>query len=94
MPFTSQIELPERYTLRGRIANGGMAGVWSADDELLGRPVAIKVLADHLTEDAISARRSMTLASTPAARSSSWSAWTAPPWPTGCARAGPPPGGR
>ena len=57
MPFTFQIELPERYTLRGHIANGGMAGVWSADDELLGRPVAIKVLAEHLTEDAISARR-------------------------------------
>ncbi|MGZ3291336.1 MAG: protein kinase domain-containing protein, partial [Xanthobacteraceae bacterium] len=57
MPFTFQIDLPERYTLRGRIANGGMAGVWSADDELLGRPVAIKVLADHLTEDAISASR-------------------------------------
>jgi eukaryotic-like serine/threonine-protein kinase len=57
MPFTFQIELPERYTLRGHIANGGMAGVWSADDELLGRPVAIKVLADHLTEDAISATR-------------------------------------
>jgi hypothetical protein len=45
MPFTFQIELPERYTLRGRIAIGGMGGVWSADDELLGRPVAIKVLA-------------------------------------------------
>ena len=57
MPFTFQIDLPERYTLRGHIANGGMAGVWSADDELLGRPVAIKVLADHLTEDAISATR-------------------------------------
>ena len=57
MPFTFQIDLPERYTLRGHIANGGMAGVWSADDELLGRPVAIKVLAEHLTEDAISARR-------------------------------------
>ena len=57
MPFTFQIELPERYTLRGHIANGGMAGVWSADDELLGRPVAIKVLAEHLTEDAISATR-------------------------------------
>ena len=57
MSFPFQIELPERYTLRGRIANGGMAGVWSADDELLGRPVAIKVLAEHLTEDAISARR-------------------------------------
>ena len=57
MPFTFQIDLPERYTLRGHIANGGMAGVWSADDELLGRPVAIKVLADDLTGDAVSARR-------------------------------------
>jgi serine/threonine protein kinase len=57
MPFTFQIDLPERYTLRGHIANGGMGGVWSADDELLGRPVAIKVLAEHLTGDAISARR-------------------------------------
>jgi serine/threonine protein kinase len=57
MPFTRQIDLPERYTLRGHIANGGMASVWSADDELLGRPVAIKVLAEHLTEDAISASR-------------------------------------
>ena len=57
MPFTFPIDLPERYTLRGHIANGGMAGVWSADDELLGRPVAIKVLAEHLTEDAASATR-------------------------------------
>jgi serine/threonine protein kinase len=33
------------------IANGGMAGVWEAYDELLGRPVAVKVLASHLSED-------------------------------------------
>jgi serine/threonine protein kinase len=57
MPSTFQIDLPERYTLRGHIANGGMAGVWSAEDELLARPVAIKVLAAHLAEDAISATR-------------------------------------
>jgi serine/threonine protein kinase len=38
-------------------SRGGMASVWSADDELLGRPVVIKVLAEHLSEDAVSARR-------------------------------------
>jgi serine/threonine protein kinase len=57
MPSTFQTDLPERYTLRGHIANGGMAQVWSAEDELLARPVAIKALAAHLAEDAISATR-------------------------------------
>ena len=34
-----------------------MAGVWEAFDELLGRPVAIKVLASHLSEDERARRR-------------------------------------
>ncbi|HEY2636737.1 MAG TPA: serine/threonine-protein kinase [Solirubrobacteraceae bacterium] len=39
------------------IANGGMAGVWAAEDQLLGRPVAIKVLAPHLAEEPVNAQR-------------------------------------
>ena len=45
------IELPERYRPLRHIANGGMAAVWAAEDCLLGREVAIKVLAAHLAEN-------------------------------------------
>jgi len=45
------IELPERYRPLRHIANGGMAAVWAAEDRLLGREVAIKVLAAHLAEN-------------------------------------------
>src|SRR4051794_24133276 len=57
MPSSVQIPLPSRYRLGGHIANGGMAAVWSAEDELLRRPVAIKVLAAHLAEDPVNAQR-------------------------------------
>jgi len=40
--------LPERYRVLGRIAVGGMASVWLADDQSLGRQVAVKVLAEQL----------------------------------------------
>ncbi len=44
-----------RYTLIAKIASGGMATVFRADpkagDELEGRPVAIKILHDHLAEN-------------------------------------------
>jgi len=49
--------LPERYGLRRHIATGGMASVWCAEDRVLGREVAIKVLADRFVDDEVAVRR-------------------------------------
>src|SRR3954463_13244437 len=46
-----QLALPARYTLLHRVAVGGMASVYAASDEILGRDVAIKVLAEALAAD-------------------------------------------
>jgi serine/threonine-protein kinase len=54
---TASITLPDRYRVVGHLANGGMASVWEAHDELLDRPVAVKVLASHLGEDDRARRR-------------------------------------
>jgi eukaryotic-like serine/threonine-protein kinase len=43
--------LGDRYLLQEPIASGGMATVWRATDEVLGRPVAVKILHDHLARD-------------------------------------------
>jgi eukaryotic-like serine/threonine-protein kinase len=52
MPATEhRVSLPDRYRVRQRIASGGMATVWAADDLVLGRPVAIKVLAPQIAAD-------------------------------------------
>ena len=48
---TARINLPARYRVVRHVANGGMASVWEAHDELLNRAVAVKVLAAHLGED-------------------------------------------
>ncbi len=51
MPLASQIELPERYRVARHIASGGMASVWEAEDLLLGRTVAVKVLGAQFASD-------------------------------------------
>ena len=40
-----------RYRLRRELARGGMAAVWEAEDKVLTRRVAIKVLHSHLAGD-------------------------------------------
>jgi eukaryotic-like serine/threonine-protein kinase len=47
----ARVSLPRRYRVVSHIANGGMASVWAAEDELLGRLVAVKVLSAALAED-------------------------------------------
>ena len=44
-------EIGGRYRLVSRIARGGMAEVWEAEDTVLARPVAVKVLLPHLAAD-------------------------------------------
>jgi hypothetical protein len=44
--------LSARYELTHAIASGGMAQVWRAQDKILDRPVAIKILHAHLATDA------------------------------------------
>jgi serine/threonine-protein kinase len=43
--------LKDRYRLEELLGRGGMASVWLASDEVLERPVAIKVLSDTIASD-------------------------------------------
>jgi eukaryotic-like serine/threonine-protein kinase len=45
---TAAAPLPARYEVQGRLGVGGMATIWAAQDTVLGRPVAVKVLAEQL----------------------------------------------
>src|SRR5947209_10944710 len=50
-------QLPERYRPLRRIAAGGSATVWCVEDNLLGRRVAVKLLADPYASDPTAVRR-------------------------------------
>jgi serine/threonine protein kinase len=56
-----------RYRLLEPIGRGGMATVFAGEHNALRRPVAIKVLHPHLTDDSVMARRILTEACTIAA---------------------------
>jgi hypothetical protein len=62
-----QIDLPPRYRVVRHVANGGMATVWAAEDAVLERLVAVKVLAAGYAAD-VSARRRFTREARAAAR--------------------------
>ena len=53
MPSSPDIgqRIGSRYELIRRVAKGGMAEVWEAEDEILARPVAVKILLPHLAAD-------------------------------------------
>lgn len=51
------LRLPGRYRVCRHIATGGMASVWCAEDRVLGRSVAIKVLAERFAHDELAVRR-------------------------------------
>src|SRR5437867_7101886 len=44
----TEVILGERYRLIRRIASGGMGTVWEAEDTVLHRRVAVKLLSDAL----------------------------------------------
>jgi serine/threonine protein kinase len=43
--------ISNRYELEGRLGSGGMSSVYQATDRVLERTVAVKVLAEHLSDD-------------------------------------------
>jgi serine/threonine protein kinase len=49
--FSSGAVLKDRYRLERILGAGGMAAVWLGHDEVLDRPVAVKVLSDTISTD-------------------------------------------
>ncbi len=49
--------LPDRYRVKRHIASGGMASVWCAEDRVLSRNVAVKVLAERFAHDHVAVLR-------------------------------------
>ena len=67
---TPRVSLPERFEILTHVANGGMASVWSAEDRVLERTVAVKLLAEQFLDDAPAKARFMREARAAAALSS------------------------
>jgi eukaryotic-like serine/threonine-protein kinase len=44
-------QVANRYMIEGRLGAGGMSTVFKAKDTVLERPVAVKLLAEHLADD-------------------------------------------
>src|SRR5436305_4734874 len=71
MPTTRpRVSLPDRFELLNHVANGGMASVWAAEDRVLGRTVAVKLLAEQFLDDEPAKARFMREARAAAALSS------------------------
>src|SRR5579875_1783666 len=49
--------LPDRYRVKRHIASGGMASVWCAEDLVLSRNVAVKVLSERFAHDHVAVLR-------------------------------------
>jgi serine/threonine-protein kinase len=49
--MTPPSQVAGRYRIESRLGAGGMSTVFLATDEVLERPVAVKLLAEHLAED-------------------------------------------